>query len=535
MSPLIKPPAAAAYIAYVRDSGGDDQDLSVPRQIESIRAWCQDHQIVLLKVYADEARPGSNVVGREAFQQMMAYFRSPECQAQGLVIWKFSRFARDIDDSQYYKADLRRRGFIVHSMTDAIPEGSTGRFLEGAIDWMNQRFLEDLSADVKAGLKYVVGSHGAVPGNPPRGFLRQPVVISSRRTGQEHTVSRWVPDPALSPLIKRAFDMRAAGASYAAIHRETGLYNARSSWTHFFANKIYMGTLVYGELTIPDYCEPIVDLHTWYKVQEVNSMSVGKRNLTSERHPRRASSSYLLSGIVYCAQCGSAMSGEAIYSKARDHTNRYYTCNNRKRTGNCTARNIPKDALEQAVIKDVYTYILNTMHLTDLQDALREGSKAAQSKLATTIETNSTALAQVQRQISNMINAIASGGHSTAMLQKLSELELSRDRLKAMIAEAEYLQQLRPPEESPDELQVSIQAIKQAFESAALARKREILRSFLSRIVVERMENKITGMIEYYYPIPPADDRYAYELSHQRASSYTLDRIFHLSILINLY
>ena len=65
-----------------------------------------------------------------------------------MILWRYSRFSRDIDDAQLYKADLRRRGYTIHSMKDIVPDGIDGRFFESAIDWMNARFLEDMSEDV---------------------------------------------------------------------------------------------------------------------------------------------------------------------------------------------------------------------------------------------------------------------------------------------------------------------------------------------------------------------------------------------------
>ena len=97
---------------------------------------------------------------------MIRHFRSGEAKEKGLVIWKYSRFSRDVDDSAFYRADLRRMGYLIHSLNDNIPEGPEGRFFEAAIDWMNQRFLEDLSTDVKRGLHHLVQTYGCVPGTP---------------------------------------------------------------------------------------------------------------------------------------------------------------------------------------------------------------------------------------------------------------------------------------------------------------------------------------------------------------------------------
>jgi hypothetical protein len=51
--------------AYCRDSGGDDQQDSVASQRRAIEEFCAEHHLVLVQVFADEARPGTTTVGRE--------------------------------------------------------------------------------------------------------------------------------------------------------------------------------------------------------------------------------------------------------------------------------------------------------------------------------------------------------------------------------------------------------------------------------------------------------------------------------------
>ena len=186
---------------------------------------------------------------------MMHHFRDGAPEA-GLVIWSYSRFARDFDDAQFYRADIRRRGYLFHSLNDEVPDGPMGRLFEAVIDWKNEQFLEDLSRDVKRGLSDLVRTHGALPGTPPRGFKREPVQIGARRDGRPHIVHRWVPDPELVPMVQQAFALRAAGASLNEIHQTTALYNSLNSYTTFFSNRLYIGILEFGDLTIENYCEP---------------------------------------------------------------------------------------------------------------------------------------------------------------------------------------------------------------------------------------------------------------------------------------
>lgn len=116
MTPTSPFPPGTPVVAYLRDSGGTDQDLSVDQQESAVRAWCLDAGLQLTRIFHDDARPGSSVVGRDAFLKMIAYFHHSQVPERGVILWKYSRFSRDIDDAQYYKADLRRLGYQIYSI-----------------------------------------------------------------------------------------------------------------------------------------------------------------------------------------------------------------------------------------------------------------------------------------------------------------------------------------------------------------------------------------------------------------------------------
>jgi DNA invertase Pin-like site-specific DNA recombinase len=79
------------------------------------------------------------------------------------------RRARRQIDSQFIKSDLRRQGCVLHSMTDDVPTGDIAPVVEAIIDRKNERYLSDLSRDVKRGL-YDLARAGYAPGGfPPRG------------------------------------------------------------------------------------------------------------------------------------------------------------------------------------------------------------------------------------------------------------------------------------------------------------------------------------------------------------------------------
>ena len=456
---------------------------------------------------------------------MVAHFRADGCPDAGIVIWKFNRFARDIDDAQYYKADLRRRGYKIHSLNDSVPDGLDGRFFEAAIDWMNARYLEDLSVDVRRGLYYIV-QQGGIPGIPPRGFLREALQLGTHRDGRPRTVHRWVPDPAMIDAVRTAFQMRAAGSSYAAITKATRIYTNKNSWTHFFANRLYMGELHYGDLVIPGYCEPIVSEELFNAVQAVNQKNIEKGKKmdaeTTTNHPRRARSVYLLSGLLKCARCGGAMNGETMKKKGRA-TMRYYGCSTHRRNGSCDAQLIPQQLLEETVLHEVIDHILDTGNLANLQARELETTGEHTAELQAQLKTLDSDLKALKRKLTNVSGAIAEAGHSQTLLDQLSDLERQETKTLAEIARVKSALNAVPDQPEPHTIDQLAANLRTALTTGDLDQRRRVLHGLIHSITVERLGDKITGLITYYKPdeLVNTEGGYVYEVSHRRESRHT--------------
>jgi DNA invertase Pin-like site-specific DNA recombinase len=494
--------------AYLRDSGGEEQELSLDQQETAIRRWCLENNFLLTKIYRDQARPGSTAIGREAFLTMMDYFRRPDCPEVGLVIWKYSRFARDIDDAQFYKADLRRHGFKIISINDNIPEGPEGRFFEAAIDWMNQRFLLDLSTDVKRGLRELVEKHGCLPGTPPRGFKRQPVHLGYHRNGVQHIAHCWVPDPEIIPLVQRAFQMRAAGQPLVRIHNETRLYSSINSYTTFFTNPLYIGILKYGDLKIENYCQPIIDPQTWRQVQALVRKYSQRLNLQGDNpdHPRRLASSYLLSGIAYCAKCNSPLYGKSSKQRNGNYCEEY-GCSRRRRRRDCSSRDIPRRPFETAVIETLRQFILRPEHLQALNATHFAQQHNRQLDLDKKRSDLKKQLSILKRQITNLTSAIAETGHTRALLNRLTDLENSETELLTQLAQLDQ-QKINPlPPPTMDQTTKMVDRIIENLKTSDPETQRATLKNIIHRVSVERDGRYLTGIITYYtpYPPPPSD------------------------------
>lgn len=489
----------ASLVAYLRDSGGRDQDLSLEQQEKELRAWCTEHGHSLSQIYKDEATPGSSIVGRDGFLNMMHDLKQGEGDIAGLVLWKYNRFARDFDDAQFFKADLRRRGYTIHSLNDNVPDGPDGRLFEAAIDWMNQRFVEDIRKDVQRGLHNLVLSHGCLPGPVARGFKKEPVIIGKRRNGQDHVAHRWVIDPDTAPIVRRAFELKAAGATRKHIHAQTGLYKSMSGYNPMFRNSIYFGKLDWGKgdrrIIVDDFIEPIVPKELWESVQRVLDRNRQKSNGDDPNHPRRKSSPLLLSGLAYCANCRTALSAVST-QRPGEKRYFYYRCSaHTVPERGCTHTRVPKEVLEEAVIKQLTEHILAPENAQRLAGEVLEAQQ--QPKIDTTaLEKERIA---VKSQIDNLVDAIAESGQNPALLSKLDQLTDQYEELGQDVRAAQT--QNGVGELTMDELVKSTSELAAKLKAGDPEQVRLILRGLIKRIEVRRTEDKIEGQIFFLTPI----------------------------------
>lgn len=495
-------PPGSLLAACIRDSGHESQELSALHQERSLREWCQKNGYTLTRIFTD-SRSGKSAARREDFQAMMAYFRQPDVPEAGVVVWSFSRFARNALEAQYYRSELKQRGKILYSITEPLPVGPEAIIIEAVYDFAHAKYLDDLSSNTAAGLRDLVQIHGCVPGTPPKGFRRSdPVVTGHHRNGDERTACRWVPDPDYIPLIRKAFEMRAAHASLGAIHKATGLFGSINCYAGFLRNPIYIGTLEYADLVIENYCNPVVDRETWDAVQRYQARFKGRHHVRtrSPDHPRRLTSNYLLSGLVHCLRCGAPLAGHT--STIRDRKYHSYRCTDAKNRRACDARFIPAAPLESEVLRLLQEHILRPDHQVTIYEIYSADALRRSQTVQAEIHQRRSKLAKLDAQLERLAAAIAAAGHSPALLAKLKNLETEKSLFEAELAALD--QKIVPASDpllTPEQIRDLCTHIRQCLQQGDIEERRRILAGQIKQIAVERDPASIHGVIQLYeYP-----------------------------------
>lgn len=144
--------------AYIRVSSGRQEEFSPISQLKKIWEYCISNKIYLDLNYVfieDEgiSAKGSKIDKRIEFNKMISIAKTKKNCFDIIIVWKFSRFCRNQEQSIVYKSLLRKECNIdVKSITEPIIEGPFGDLIERIIEWADEYYLINLSQEVKRGM-----------------------------------------------------------------------------------------------------------------------------------------------------------------------------------------------------------------------------------------------------------------------------------------------------------------------------------------------------------------------------------------------
>lgn len=140
--------------AYLRVSDERQDEYSLDSQLSHIRAYAKANDYIIPDEYVfyDDGISGRSVQKRTAFNNMIAFAKSKEHPFDAILVWKFSRFARNQEESIVYKSMLRRINVSVISISEMIDDSPFAPLIERIIEFMDEYYSTRLSQEVLRGM-----------------------------------------------------------------------------------------------------------------------------------------------------------------------------------------------------------------------------------------------------------------------------------------------------------------------------------------------------------------------------------------------
>ena len=448
-------------VIYARYSSDNQREESIEGQLRECKEYAERNGILVLQSYIDRAL-SAKTDNRPEFQRMI------RDSAKGLfdtvLVWKLDRFARNRYDSAHYKSQLRKNGVKVVSANESIADGPEGIILESMLEGMAEYYSAELAQKVNRGMRENALKARSNGGTIPLGY----------RLDEEH---RLKIDPLTAPVVREVFQRYADGENLRTIIRslnERGIRTSRnypfrhSSFNTMLKNRKYIGEYHYKDVVIPDAVPPIIPKELFERVQE--------RMKKNQHAPARAKAEeeYLLTTKLFCGHCGRLMIGES--GKGRNGTiHRYYKCAGAKRRLGCHKKAVKKDWIERVAVQ----YTIQRVFQDDLIAQIADELVALQGAEDSALPLLRRQLADTERGIENMLNAIQQGIFTSSTRQRLEELENLRAELKSSILQAE----LERPQYSREDIIQWISRFK-GGDPNDKAYQRQIIDIFLNSIYV---------------------------------------------------
>lgn len=483
---------AHRYAIYARvSSAGQDVDLSITAQVKAMEDYVQEHAGVVARSYADEAESG-RTDKRPQFQKMIADALSDDCPFDEILVWKYSRFARNRRDAIVHKTVLRERGIKVTSIKEPADDTPAGGLTEGVIEVLDEFFSRNLSEDVVRGMRESASRGFWLSKVAPIGYKKVYVDDGGKRR------PRLALDPPHDALVKRIFEMAAAGMSLRTIVRilnGEGLTTAKgkkwgtSSLHAILKNETYTGMIVWGRtskhdrppLRVEDAHPAIVSRELFDQVQEVL-----REKAPTVMHPRRAGSNYLLSGLVKCKACGFAL----IAAPAKSGQYTYYVCTSVLKRGpeDCDTPRFSVKKLDRRVVGAVRKRILTPEHLRDLMHLVADEMEGVEAEARGKLAGIEKELSRVIAAVENLWSAVEKGDLDTSDIQpRLHKHHAHQEELQAALAEARaVIDERRELLASAEVVEKYATRLNGLLAASAASAKKMFLRSFVKDILVDR-------------------------------------------------
>lgn len=296
----IKPIFVAAYI---RVSTEDQLEFSPDSQLHKIQEYAKSHQLLLPEsyIFIDEGISGRSAKKRPAFMKMIQMAKQKPQAFSQILVWKFSRFARNRQDSIFYKSMLWKEcGIRVISITEPLSNDPTSILIEALLEAMDEYYSINLAQEVQRGMneKFL---RGGVVSPPPFGY----------QMGQES----YIVDEKNAPFLKMIFTDFLAGHSYREIAEKLNHLGVTTAREHLFQarsikyilqNPVYLGKqrrkTSSPALVLASH-SPLISEKIFQETQ--NRIAQLEKQYGKYSHTNKASC--IFSGLIRCSCCGSTL------------------------------------------------------------------------------------------------------------------------------------------------------------------------------------------------------------------------------------
>lgn len=483
---------------YIRVSTNKQEELSPDSQEKLLRDYASRNNIIILKVFFEIGVSGRKAKKRPQFQEMIGAAKGKDHPVDMILVWKFSRFARNQEESIVYKSLLKKQHNVeVVSVSEPLSDDPFGSLIERIIEWMDEYYSIRLSGEVFRGMKENA-TRGGYQARPPLGYKivergKPPVIV-----------------PEEADVVRMIFDKYVnAGMSFFDISRflnSLGLKTShgkpfeRRSIEYIIQNPSYCGMIRWNRTE--NATNRIKDKDEWVLAEGEHPAIISRElfDAAQERFAstykpkgKRPSSTYKhwLSGLLKCPACGRTLVA-CTMSRANGDKYSYFSCYGYNK-GKCEK---PHGISSLKLEKEFLASIKETLDSGDITYELREYQPQdivdERSILMEQLQSLSGKEERVKASYREGIDTLEEYKENKSLIQK------ERDRLEQQLKE---LEDHRPKEDSNPAaaMLLKVQGVYDILvsDSYTCAQKNEALKQIIDKVIYDKESD--TLKIYYFF------------------------------------
>ena len=346
-----------------------------------------------------------------------------EREGSALIVQHSDRLARGDGDRAQHLVEIvlwaRKAGVTLKSVQDPQTFDGMGLVYAALMGDRNHEDSARKSKSVRDGLKRRADS-GRPVGAVPIGYIAETIVVDGV------PVTRRIPDPGSSALLKRMFALAVAGHTPGDISRTLNAEGVRTRRGVPWSTRAVRWVIENRDYTGQNGYPALVDEATWDRAQR-------PKRTWSTSTPRPPADDFVLGGMVVCFDCGAAMR-----SRRASNGKRTYRCSNAMEGRNSctTSRPVPAEDAERELIANAVGY-LPTLDDWLLGQVAEHRAEQAHTERALTAARN--ALQGTERRLERLLDDYERLPEAEArlVLRRATSVEAERDEAERRVRDLE--------------------------------------------------------------------------------------------------
>lgn len=490
----MKTPTSSLAAIYVRVSTDEQVGrgglLSCDAQEATCRAHAQKMGLDVVATYRDEGRSGTNL-RRPGWRDLLAGAQAGQFGV--VVVTYMDRLGRN-EGYVIAREDLRRAGARVELALERFEDDLGGYLAENMTRVLGGVYAKEIGRKTRSKMQEMVRA-GLWPGGPsaPAGYRL--VQAEDFPAGPRSHPQRLVPDPDAAGAVAAAFDALVAGGRLEA-GRDALVGGLSRGFTpaqarRLFTSTIYRGRMVWGDVEVEGYCEPIVEEGVWSAAQRVLSErrraipSFAPRPVQGAQGDGADVEPWYFRGLVRCASCGSPMT--PYWSRNRQGKRYgYYECT-ASRGGACAQPRVSAPRLHETFATAILGAATSPWRLRRLlEEAARHApdTSEASRELGAAVREEAAASARVER-LEERIEDAPSKAVAAALMERLDAQLALREEAREKVQGARRRLAAAKVVPTRDRLAAVLGRVEEAWGLATAPQRVEIARLLLEGVEMD--------------------------------------------------